>query len=79
MSDLELLEPNKADTCLEQHWAMRLDEVSSSGSEALRTYRICSRSKSTIRCFFLPRATTNPSASIFKSNLFFPHADPTAL
>ena len=53
MGDLELLKPNKADTCLEQHWTMRLDEVSSSKSEALRTYGICSRKQSTIRCFFL--------------------------
>ena len=61
MSDLEPPNPDKADWCLEQHWTMRQDEVSSSISEALRTYRICSRIQPTIRCFFLPQATTNPS------------------
>ena len=39
MSDLELPYPDKADCCLEQHWTMSLDEVSSSKSEALRSYR----------------------------------------
>ena len=79
LSDLKLLYPDKADSGLEQHWTIRQDEVSSSISEALRTYRICSRNQLTIRCFFLPQASMNPSPSTLKSDLFFPQSDPTAL
>ena len=79
MSDLKLPYPDKADSGLEQHWTVRLDEVSSSVSEALRTYRICSRNQPTIRCFFLPQATTNPSPSTLKSDLFIPQSNPAAL
>ena len=68
MSDLDPPYPDKADSCLEKHWTMRLDDVSSSISEALRTYRIW-QPKTTYNKMFLSPTSNYESFTEHSSNL----------